>query len=256
MTQPTGIVNEARLLSGAGEFYYGTSLASLVRIGAYRDATVESKRESTELVFDNDKINKYKKGREFSFKFQLGEIDPDTLAGINDGWITSSTVAGSPVTGATQAFVNPSAYLTLLEIENQNSDLTLLTVTSVVGSTDGALVANTNYVLVKWPNGKTNIYFKSGGAITTLTQTFTVTYNYTPAASKKFTFTDNGVATKFYARFIHERADGKQVLIDLEDVQNISGFTINFTGNEEDDVATMDIELNGKVTTDGFVYET
>lgn len=77
MTQPTWIVNDQRLLAGAWEFYYWTSLASLVRLGAYRDATIESKRESSELVFDNAKTNKFKKGTEFSFKFKLAEIDPD-----------------------------------------------------------------------------------------------------------------------------------------------------------------------------------
>lgn len=254
MTQPTGIVNEARLLSWAGEFYFGTNFASLVRMGAYRDATVESKRESTKLTFDNDEINKFKRGREFSFKFKLGEIDPDTIASINAGWISKTTVAGTLVTGATQAIVNPVA-LTLNEIANQNHDLALLTVSGVSGSTDGALVANTDFVLVKGPNGKTNIFFKTGGAITTMTQTFTVTYNYTPAASTKLSFVETGIATKFVARFIHERADGKQTIIDLEDVQNLTGLTIDFVGNSDDDVATTDVELNGKVIPQGLTFE-
>lgn len=254
MSQPTGIVNEQRLLAGAGEFYFGTSLASLTRFGAYRDATIESKRESSELVFDNDKINKFKKGREFSFKFKLAEIDPDTLASINAGWITKTTVAGSLITGATQAISGITA-LALAELKGQNHDLALVTVTGVVGSVDGALVANTDFVLVKGPGGKTNIYFKSGGAITTFTQTFTVTYNHTPASSVKFTFAETGIATKFYARFIHERSNGKTITIDLEDVQNLTGLTIDFVGNSDDDVATCDVELNGKVATNGLVYE-
>lgn len=254
MSQPTGIVNESRLLAWAGEFYFGTSLASLTRIGAYRDATIESKRESSELVFDNDKINKFKKGREFSFKFKLAEIDPDTIASLNSGWISKTVVAGTLLSGQTQA-ISGVAALQLVEFAGQNHDLALITVASVSGSVDGSLVANTDYALVKGPNGKTNIYFKSGGAITTFTQTFTVTYSYTPAASVKLSFVDTGIATKFYAKFIHERADGKQIIIDLEDVQNLTGLTIDFVGNSDDDVATCDIELNGKVVPNGLTYE-
>lgn len=253
MPQSTGIVNEARLLPWAWEFYFGSSLASLVRIGAYRDATIESKRESTELVFDNDIINKFKKGSQFSFKFKLAEIDPDTLAGINEGWITKTIVAWTPVTWETQTITNPTA-LSLVEIENQNSDLTLLTVASVSGSVDGTLTV-ADYQLVKGPGGKTNIFFKTGWAITTFTQVFTVTYGYTPTASRKFTFAETGIATKFYARFIHERANGKQIIIDLKDVQNLTGLTLDFVGNNDDDVATTDVELNGKVIPEGFVYE-
>lgn len=254
MTQVVGFSNEQALLAGAGEFYFGTSLASLTRFGAYRDAVVESKRESSDLIFDNAKINKFKKGNEFSFKFKIGEIDPDVIAAINAGWITKTTVAGTAVTWATQAIVNPTA-LQLVEIENQNHDLVLLTVASVSGSVAWSLTVGTDYVLVKWPSGKTNIYFKTGGAISSMTQTFTVTYGYTPAASVKLAFSASGIATTFYARFIHERADGKQIIIDLSDVQNLLGLTIDFVGNDDDGVATCDVELNGKILGNGFTYE-
>ena len=255
MSQPTWIVNDQRLLAGAWEFYYGTSLASLVRLGAYRDATIESKRESSELVFDNAKTNKFKKGTEFSFKFKLAEIDPDTLASINDGWIAKTSVAGTLVTGATQVLASWSVqYLTMIEIEHQNFDFSAVTITSIVGSVNGT-IAVADYLQVIWPGGKRNIYFKSWGTVTTLTQTFTITYDYTPAQSRKFTFAETGIATKFYARFIHERSNGKQITIDLKEVQNLTWLTIDFVGNSDDDVATIDVELNGKVVQDGFVYE-
>lgn len=254
MAQPTGIINEKRLLAGAGEFYVGNNPWSLVRLGAYRDANVESKRESSELVFDNDTVNKFKKGRQFSFTFKLAELDPNTLASINQGWITKTTTAGTLVSGATQAITGATAS-SIIELEGQNHDLAKVVVTGVVGSVDWALTAGTNFDVILGPGGKSNIFFKSGGTVTTFNQTFTVTYSYTPSASTKFTFTETGIATKFYARFIHERPDGKQVIINLEDVQNLLGLTIDFVGNEDDDVATVDIELNGKVMTEWFIYE-
>lgn len=255
MTQTTWIINDQRLLAGAGEFYYWSSLSSLVRLGAYRDAVIESKRESSELVFDNDKINKFKKGSEFSFKFKLCEIDPDTLASLNEGWITKTSIPGTLVSGATQVIApNTIQFLSLVEVENQNFDNGAISITSIVGSVDGTISAS-DYFQVVWPAGRRNIYFKSGGSVTTLNQSFTITYNYTPAQSRKFTFADTGIASRFYARFIHERPDGKQITIDLKDVQNLTWLTIDFVGNSEDDVATCDIELNGKVTSQGFTYE-
>jgi hypothetical protein len=255
MTQPTGIINDQRLLAGAWEFYYGTSLTSLVRLWAYRDAIIESKKESSELVFDNDKINKFKKWSEFSFKFKLCEIDPDTLASLNEWWITKTTIPGTLVTGQTQILsANSVEFLNLIEIEHQNHDLGVITITSIVWSVDGT-INTADYFQVIWPAGKRNIYFKSGGSVTTVNQTFTITYNYTPAQSRKFTFAETGIATRFFARFIHERADWKQITIDLKDVQNLTWLTIDFVGNSDDDVATVDVELNGKVTAQWFTYE-
>lgn len=92
-------------------------------------------------------------------------------------------VAGTLVSGSTQDVVNPSAYLSFIVIDNQNGDGSAITVNSVTGSTDGALVAGTDYEVVQ-AGGKYGIQLISGGAITTLTQTFTINYDYTPNATR------------------------------------------------------------------------
>jgi hypothetical protein len=144
--------------------------------------------------------------------------------------------------------------LSLIEIEHQNFDFSTVVIWNIVWSVNWP-ISVADYIQVIWPGNKRNIYFKSWGTVTTLNQTFTITYNYTPAQSRKFTFAETGIATRFYARFIHERPDGKQIIIDLKDVQNLTWLTIDFVGNSDDDVASVDIELNGKVIADGFTYE-
>lgn len=252
-----GIINQERLIPGAGEFFIWPSLGSFARVGAYRDASIESRRESSELVFNNDKVNKYKKGREFGFKFKLGEIDPDLIYEMNKWWIERTSIAGTAVTGGTATLDGTAGtyeYERAIELPVQNHDLSLVTVSAISGSVDGSIDAGL-FVVKKGSNGKSVVIFSSGAGITTLAQVFTLTVDYTPAQSIKLNFIETGVATKFFAKFIHERPDGKQILITLEDVQNLSPLTIEFVGNEDDDVATIEVELVGKVMDQGFEYE-
>ena len=101
----------------------------------------------------------------------------DTMLGLD-----RLAVAGTPVAGATQDVVNPSAYLQFIKIANQNYDGSAITVNSVTGDTDGLLVAGTDYDVVTDDNGVYGIQLISGGNITTLTQTFTIDYDYTPTS--------------------------------------------------------------------------
>jgi len=97
--------------------------------------------------------------------------------------IPQQNVAGVLVAGATQDVVNPAAFLQFIKIANQNFDLSTVVVNSVTGSIDGALVLGTDYDVILNAAGETGIQLISGGAITTLTQTFTINYDYTPAAA-------------------------------------------------------------------------
>lgn len=89
-------------------------------------------------------------------------------------------IAGTLVAGATYNIANPSGYDVFFKIPNQNGDGTPLTINSVTGSVDGALTVDVDYKLVVDGNGKSGIILISGTNITTLTQTFTVDYDYTP----------------------------------------------------------------------------
>lgn len=118
-----------------------------------------------------------------SFNFDLFGVNNMSVM-ANLLWVNVQNVASAPVAWATQDVVNPSAFLMFIPIANQNFDGSAITVNSVTGSTDGALVAGTDYEVVTDENGVYGIQLISGWAITVLTQTFTINYDYTPAASE------------------------------------------------------------------------
>jgi len=97
-------------------------------------------------------------------------------------WLDRLNVAGVLVSGATQDIINPDAYNKFIKIANQNYDGSAITINSVVGSTDWALVAGTDYELIQDGNGVYGIQLISGWAITILTQTFVINYDYTPSS--------------------------------------------------------------------------
>ena len=97
--------------------------------------------------------------------------------------LTVQNTAGTPVVGATQDVLNPSAYNEFIKLELPAGSSSV-SISAISGSTDGALVAGTDYVQIANERGETGFYLISGGAITTLTQTFTVTYDYTPSTSR------------------------------------------------------------------------
>jgi len=171
---------------------YTTGTPTWVRIASVRglvaniDAAanlVEVKADDTGTVFKGLKPEVRIEG-EF-----LENIDRDLLSQLLGG--TTNDVAGTPVVGATQVYTAGEwAVNTLYPFDNQNGDGTVPTVASVVGSVDGAFLANDDYDLVVDDNGLWGIVFQDLGSSTTsttLTQTVTITYGYTPNAAEEFT---------------------------------------------------------------------
>ena len=150
----------------------------------------------------------------------------DTLDMLFTG--TTSNTAAAPVVGATQDITNPSSYDLSINMENNMGDGTEVTVTGVSGSTDWALTVDTDYVVILDPNGKSAIYFVSGWNITTLTQTFTVTYNYTPNASEDITISIDSTSVKSFDVKIEATDSGKARTIQLDNASFSSSYWMSF----------------------------
>lgn len=91
------------------------------------------------------------------------------------------SVAGTPVTGATQVIASGFTYNKFYPISNQNGDWSAISITSVVWSTNGTLVPDVDYVKTN-VNGVYGILIVDSTTVTTTSQTITITYNYTPSA--------------------------------------------------------------------------
>ena len=110
---------------------------------------------------------------------------------------TSSDVAGSLVSGATQVIASGTkAFNEFTAITNQNGSGAAITVNSVTGATDGLLVADTDYVVTKDADGTYWIVIIDSATVTTMAQNFTIDLDYTPNASENTTIAIDSVEAK------------------------------------------------------------
>jgi hypothetical protein len=237
---------------GSAILYIGASFSGLTNVGAIRELVFNHKGETLEIPFDNTASMKFfKKGDKGSFTFQLGEIDLSVIAQLEDGLIDLDTTAASLVSGATQVIASGAlADKQFIAFEHQNGDGTAPTIVSVVGATNGALTAAADdFELVLNDDGRYGLVFNvtEGAALTTMAQVITITYDYTPNASKTITFNDFGQKTEYVARIVNTNADGLVLRIDLTAVTNITPLSFPFQSDEGDDVATIELELEGTI---------
>lgn len=246
MAQTTIQKNKA-IRAGSVKVELGTSLGSLVDIGALRDiGGLEGTGSVTELLFDNvAKIQKYKDGNRAKLVGKLCEINFSNIELMNGGQVVTTLVAGTPVTGNVEVIASGDfAIDTPYELSGQNASGATPTINSVTGSVDGAMVLGTDYNLVKMANGNWAIVPLTG---VTLNQTITVNSDFTPAASKVTTFNATGIKSGVYMRITNTNEDGKTLVATLKGVVNIAPFSIDFAGDNEDNVAEMPIELEGEI---------
>lgn len=134
----------------------------------------------------------------------LWETDLAKIQAIRGGIDTITTTAGSAVSGASQVIASGDwAYDVPFELEGQNASGLVQTITSVTGSVNGALVVRTDYVSAKNSNGKWGIAVTDSSTVTTLAQTITVVYGYTPAATTTVSTGGLTAASRVWMRLVN-----------------------------------------------------
>jgi len=249
MSRQTTIQVPTAIRKGSVRVLVGDSFDALTDIGALRNPVITSMAENQSIEFDNvDALEKFVKGKDFQITFDLAEINLDNLAVLDAGMINLTTVAAAPVAGAEQVVASGAwNYNTFIKIANQMGDGTSPTVNSVTGGTDGALVEDTDFYVGQNAQGEWGIFVIDSTDVTTLAQTLTIDYDYTPNASKKLTFNEDGDKTLKCMRIINEDNNGNQFRIDIEEGTNFAPISIDFAGDEEDDVAILPVDFQGKI---------
>lgn len=245
----TEIQKDNAIRTGSILLEVGPTMGSLVNVGALRDISFNQKGETGAVQFDNvPEIRTFKNGNKFSLDATLAEINWSNIAIMNDGQVEVTSVAGAPVAGATQAIaVGDWGYGSVVELAGQNSNGTAPTINSVTGATDGVLALNVDYNLVKLANGNWGVAILDSAGVTTTAQIVTVNYDYTPSASKVVTFRENGKLVEKFMRITNTNEDGLTKVYVLSGVSNIAPIEIDFAGDEENDVATLPVMLEGRV---------
>jgi hypothetical protein len=246
MSNQTTIQKKNSLRYGSTRLEIGTTLSSLVDIGALRGVSLEQLGEVTSIKFDNvPEIKMAKDQDKFAVKAELAEINFTNLALMSGGIITVTNNAGSPVSDDTQVFSQTEwEFDKVVELNGQNSDGTAPNIDSVTGSVDGA---TTDFKLVKLQNGNWAVSINSGGSITTEAQDITVQYDYTPSASKEITFKSKAVLEDRYMRLVNTNQDGKTITKTFKGVANVEPLNISFAPDDENEVATTPISLEGYI---------
>jgi len=245
----TTIQKTPAIRKGSVRVLIGDDFDALVDIGALRNPVFTSLVENQAIVFDNvDDLKKFVNGKKVQVAFDLAEINLTNLAVLDGGLLSISNTAGTIVNNASQVIASGAwAFNKFIEIANQNGNGTSPTVDSVTGGTDGALVAGTDYYVGQNAEGKWGIFIIDSTDVTTLSQAITIVYDYTPNASKKLTFADSGNKTLKCMRLINTDEDSKTFKIDIENGTNFTPISIDFAGDDEEDVAILPIQFQGDV---------
>jgi len=247
MSQTT-IQKTSAIRKGAVKVQVGDDFNSLVDIGALRNPVFTSLVENQAIVFDNvDDLKKFVNGKKVQVAFDLAEINLSNLAVLDGGLITVTPNAGTIVNNHNQVITSGNwAYNTFIPFDNQNGDGSAITPDSVTGATDGALVSETDYFITT-VDGVRGIIIKDSTTVTTLSQNITIVYDYTPNASKTVTFTDSGNKTLKCMRLINTDENGKTFKIDIENGTNFTPVSIDFAGDDEEDVAILPVQFQGDI---------
>lgn len=161
------------------------------RLASVRGMIANIDNTVNQVQIDADDTGTIFKGSLPEFRVEgsfLENADRDIINALTGGDPTD--VAGTLVSGATQVLsANAWAYNRFYEIVGKNGNGNAPTITSVIGATDGALVAETDYFIVKNDRGVWGIMIKDSVTVTTLNQNVTITYSYTPNAEERLTLT-------------------------------------------------------------------
>lgn len=249
MSKQTTIQVPEAIRKGSVRVLIGDDFDNLVDVGALRNPVINSLAENQMVEFDNvNPLKKFVKGNRVQVTFDLAEINFSTLAKLDGGIINLSTVAGVLVAGAVQLVIAGAwNYNKFIKIAHQNGNGGLIDVNSVTGATDGLLVSETDYFVGQNDLGEYGIFIKDSATVTTLNQNITVNYDYTPNASKKITFTESGSKLLKAMRLINTDENGKKFQIDINEGSNFAPISVDYAGDEEDNVAILPVDFQGNI---------
>jgi len=219
---------------------------NLVDIGAIRDPVINPQNNEESIEFDNVKdLRQYSEGDKVQVSFVLNEINWSNIERMNSGMISVTNVAGSSTSVTDEDVVLNDDESTRLA--NKNGDDTKVTSITVTGSGGTpSYTEGTDYEVFVDAEGYTNLVIVDGGGISD-GETVEVDYSYTPNAHKKVTFNRIGEKSKIGVRLVNTDGNDKDLKIDIQDCTNIEQSSLDFASDDESEVATYQINLEGYI---------
>jgi hypothetical protein len=243
----TAIQNSTAVRKGAVKVEIGDDFASLVNVGALRNPQLNSKAENQAIKFDNvDDLKKFVNGKKIEMAFDLCEINLTNLATLDAGLVALTTVAGTPTAIIGEALGTGWVVGQPIKLANKNgADTEVATIVIDAGGTPLVLGTDYNVFVGDGTNGELGYTFIV--PVTAQAGILDADYSYTPNASKNISFNDSGVKTSKVMRITNTDENGKEFRIDIENATNFAPISIDFAGDEEEDVAVLPITFEGDV---------
>ncbi len=194
--------------------------------------------------------------------FTLINLEPGSVSRLSGGVLLETITAGTPFVDAPDETISSGSWADKTPIALAPTTLagasvraTALALTSVTGSSDGALTADDDYTLFPdsaSPSGYSISVNLAGTNVTTIVQDLVISYaSITPKASTKIsggssTFIMQGMAIQI----VHTDDNGLTRTLDLYSVDmNSGGFQFNFKGANEDGTEEMPLTFTAKLDT-------
>lgn len=241
----TVIQNNNNIKVGSVLLEVGTSLASMVNLGAIKGFKVGGLGVVNKLSFDNvDDISLFSKGNQFKAEFTLGEINWDNIQMLNDGQVVVTSQAGTLQTVVAEAHGTGWTVGQPIAMNFKNGDNTIVGAI-VVKAGAPTLVLNTDYrtYVADGSNGVKGFTYVV--PLTAQTLAITFGYTYTPYASKTITFNASGKKIGKYFRITNTDQNGKTFVFAMQGTSNVNPIEITFGSDNESSVAEMPMSLEG-----------
>lgn len=243
--------DQSALLIEHGNIEVGDDISSLIDLGAVRNVKFTGKQERTKVDSDNKGtiINKIRITGQMAFDWLEAGHMPN-MEQLFKGLVTRSTQEGTLQSGIDQVVASGKwNYDKFIELTHQNHDLSKPTINSVTLGTDGAIVLNTDYAVVKDSGtGHWGIVIRDSATVTTEAQSVTINTDYTPAAAQILSGGDSKTATPRFVRITgpSENDANVQRIITLDAAVASSDLLIAFVDVENaGDVGVMPVTLEG-----------
>lgn len=253
------VSNPDKFILGSCDVQLGVSIAALASIGSLQGVKFTSDGAATDLEFDNAAAITKKSLKGCLVEANSSEIDTAMLktifGSVNDVY---TVTPGTPVAAYSDVIASGAwAYNTFYPFAKQNGDGTVQTVASITGSTDGLLVVDVDYVITKNPStGDWGISVIDSATVTTLSQSITAVYAYTPYASKTLTVKAGSfVPTSFVCRLIHTNDAGKKFQITINKCYSTEFAQFPFAADGSAETMRMPLKIKGVADANSVAYE-
>ena len=230
--------------SDAIRMWNGILKLDWVNIWALKWAWLEVSFLIAQLKFANSKLPPRKKLDQVKFNAEIAELYLDNLSKIDGIWDLVNT-AGTPVNITDESYWDVGIAYTPVKLLNKNGDNTIITITNVKAW--GTTVTASSYSTYVWDGengelGETYLLFKSVQA-----GEITVTYTYTPNATKTLTYKDILKALSLY-EVIFENTDENGKKFGIKIYKGYATNNLAFDFPEDDDlesVSSIPVEFIG-----------